>query len=503
MQTGDVRGIQFPRGVNGARSSTPAGRGVVGAALEALDPRLADAVRGDRRWRTNYPAHFRALVQHCLADPALAMGSAIAGLETAWDTLCWVDADGERPLSSAWADVRQPRLQGWAIEGAGDRRPAPVIIPYRGRRLEGDALRRQADDWSARHLIEAGAAAALHRCVDNPDWFDLSDRTLVLLGAGAEVGPLEHLAGWRANVVAVDVAGASLWRKVAATAAAGNGTLHLPVSGPPPVEAGAAVDAAGADLLREAPRIADWLSSLGRPLDLFCLAYADGERHLRLAMAMDWIVRAVLEGDPSSTAAWLATPTDVFVMAEATATASAAAYAGRSLLPRALGPLFGIAGIGAFRPNVAEYGRDAAGKAHALADSLVIQQGPNYALAKRLQQWRAQEARVRGRRVSLNIAPATTTASVTSNPLLAAAYAGAHRFGVEAFAPETTRALMAALWVHDLRSELSPANPARPLAHPWAQFGEQACHGGFWSCPYLPRTALPFAAVLGWTARGG
>ena len=74
-------------------------------------------------------------------------------------------------------------------------------------------------------------------------------------------------------------------------------------------------------------------------------------------------------------------------------------------------------------------------------------QGPNYALAKRLQQWRAIWARSIGYRVSLNIAPSTTTASVVKNPALAAGFAGASAFGIEVFEPETTNALMAALWV--------------------------------------------------------
>ena len=177
-------------------------------------------------------------------------------------------------------------------------------------------------------------------------------------------------------------------------------------------------------------------------------------------------------------------------------------YEGRGILPRLLRPTLGLA-TPSFHPNIDTLHPGPDGREYALADSLVLQQGPNYALAKRLQQWRAIEARARGRRVSLNIAPATTTASVTNNPILAAAYAGAHHFGIEAFAPETTRALMAALWVHDLRSDESAANPARALVHPWDLFTDNACHGGFWTCPYLPRTALPYAAAIGFlTGRG-
>jgi hypothetical protein len=100
--------------------------------------------------------------------------------------------------------------------------------------------------------------------------------------------------------------------------------------------------------------------------------------------------------------------------------------------------------------------------------------------------------------VSLNIAPSTTTASVVKNPALAAGFAGADTFGIEVFAPDTTNALMAAMWVHDLRSSESAANPALALNHPFELFMHQASHGGLWRCAYLPRTALPFAAALGW-----
>ena len=98
----------------------------------------------------------------------------------------------------------------------------------------------------------------------------------------------------------------------------------------------------------------------------------------------------------------------------------------------------------------------------------------------------------------------TTTASVLKNPALAAAFAGADSFGIEVFEPETTNALIAALWVHDLRCSDAAANPARVLAHPFELFMENACHGGLWRGAYRPRTALPFAAALGWVrARGG
>ncbi len=128
-------------------------------------------------------------------------------------------------------------------------------------------------------------------------------------------------------------------------------------------------------------------------------------------------------------------------------------------------------------------------------DSLVAQQGPNYALAKRLQRWRATVARASGTTVSMNVAPPTRTRSVVKNRALAAAYAGAHRFGVEVFEPATSNVLMAALLVHDLHTGGGPAHE-----HPWQDEAYAAVHGGLWRSAYGPRSALGLAALLGYGA---
>jgi len=106
-------------------------------------------------------------------------------------------------------------------------------------------------------------------------------------------------------------------------------------------------------------------------------------------------------------------------------------------------------------------------------------------------------ARDSGSVVSMNVAPPTRTQSVIKNRALAAAYAGAHRFGVEVFEPATSNVLMAALLVHDLHS----GGPAHE--HPWQDEAFAAVHGGLWRAPYAPRSALGLAALLGYgSARG-
>ena len=95
----------------------------------------------------------------------------------------------------------------------------------------------------------------------------------------------------------------------------------------------------------------------------------------------------------------------------------------------------------------------------------------------------------------MNVAPPTRTRSVTKNRVLAAAYAGAPRFGLEVFEPATTKTLMAALLVHDLHTGGGPEQ-----AHPWQDEAHAAAHGGMWRVPYAPRSALGLAALLGYPA---
>ncbi len=87
-----------------------------------------------------------------------------------------------------------------------------------------------------------------------------------------------------------------------------------------------------------------------------------------------------------------------------------------------------------------------------VVDSILLQQGPSYLLAKRLQQWRAIVAQSQGIKVSCNVAPASETVSVVSNRILKAAYGGSAHFGFEAFPADTSRALVAALLALDATS---------------------------------------------------
>jgi hypothetical protein len=481
-----LRGVVFPETEGQQRSTSRLGRAVVADALRSTDPIGARSAEQETSWRRNYLLHFRRLVEAGLLSPDAARSIARDGLRSLHERMRYVDAGnaaaGEVPLTSAFD--REPHQLPSTATISGKAEPERELsLPFHGERLRGDALLRQLDAWVQAGSIEPSCAEAVRQVVAHPEWLDLRGDTVVVLGAGAEMGPLQALLRWGGNVVGVDLPRPDIWRRLTGIAERCAGALQMPVpAGDLPADPSAV---AGLDLLHELPTVARWLQELptgGGRLVLGNYVYADGANNLRVAMAVDALTTHVQQERPDAALALLATPTDVFaVPADAVAHATRE-YESRGLIRRPLKVLSGGRLLRRNYPPDADPG---------INDSLVAQQGPNYALAKRLQRWRATVARHDGAAVSFHVAPPTRTRSVLKNRALAAAYAGAHRFGIEVFEPATSNTLMAALLVHDLR-----ADPVRH-EHPWQDEAFAAAHGGLWRAAYAPRSALGLAVVLG------
>jgi len=457
---GPPTGVVVPES-GGRRSTSALGRGVVADALRAVDPAGARGAESDTSWRTGYVLHFRRLIEAGLLSPDAAVTIARDGLVALHARMRYATPDGgEVPLGEAFgaAEATTKPLGTAVATGRGPAR-RELVLPYRGERLRGDTLHRRLDAWVAAGVMEPSVVEAVRLVAANPDWLDLSGRTVVVLGAGAEMGPLTALLRWGAEVVAVDLPRPAIWQRLSATVERSAGRMTYPT----------ADGRAGADLLHDPVRVGAWLDGIEGPLVLGNYVYADGATNLRVASAVDALTVHLLARRADLTLAFLATPTDVFAVPADAVTEATRRYREA----RGIGRVPGI------------------------NDSLVPQQGPNYALAKRLQRWRATTARAGGTPVSLHVAPATRTRSVLRNRLLAAAYAGAHRFGVEVFEPATSNTLMAALLVHDLCTD-PPAH-----VHPWQDEAHCAAHGGLWRQPYAPRSALGIAVLLGIGATRG
>ena len=487
MATGQQRGVVFPGDGEGRRSTSATGRAVVADALRPVDPTGARAAEQETNWRSGYLTHFRRLVEAGLAAPDHAVDVARAGLDSLHDRMRVLD-DGEERSMREWP-TGGDGIETFEI--AGTRAPVTeLVLPYRGQRLRGDDLRRQVDSWLKGGVVEPTVAEAVGLVLTNPDWLRLDGRSVAVLGAGAEMGPLPSLLRWGARAVAVDLPRPAIWQRLMQLARENAGTLVVPVAKGSDAEP---VAAAGVDLLSQVPAVADWLTAQPGALVVGNYVYADGADNVRVSAAVDELTLRVQADRGDVALAFLATPTDVFAVPGEAVAHSVDAYEHRTSRAKVLGrPLRALSGGRLLRRSYVP------GADPGINDSLVPQQGPNYALAKRLQRWRATLARHDGAAVSMNVAPPTRTRSVVKNRALAAAYAGAHRFGVEVFEPSTSNVLMAALLVHDLHTGGGPRHE-----HPWQDDAYAAVHGGLWRTSYAPRSALGLAALLGYGAARG
>ncbi|NUR72609.1 MAG: hypothetical protein HOU81_17465 [Hamadaea sp.] len=469
-------GVVFPVSDDaGNRSTSALGRAVVAAALREVDPVGARAAEQETGWRSQYIGHFRRQIEAGLTSGAAARRSAYDGLRELHDRMRVITADGDEIRIDEAMERTHTELTTTVQSGEGEREKE-LTLPYRGHRLAGDELRRQLDKWVEAGVVEPSCADAVRMVLANPDWLALDERRIAVLGAGAEMGPVHSLLRWGADVVAVDLPRPAIWERLAATTRRYAGRLHVPMGpdGDP-----------GADLLHDLPAVARWLAGKEGDLVLGNYVYADGATNVRVSVAVDALTTYLLDERDDLALAFLATPTDAFAVPGEAVAQAERNYQRSSLLKTLRQPVRLLSAGKLLRRNYAP------GADPGICDSLVAQQGPNYALAKRLQRWRAAVARSAGTPVSFTVAPPTRTRSVVKNRALAAAYAGAHVFGVEVFEPATANTLMAALLVHDLH------NPLPPQEHVWQEEAHSAAHGGLWRTAYAPRSALGLAAMIG------
>ena len=309
---------------------------------------------------------------------------------------------GGRRRTSPWPTGLDDPLATAKVRGTGEAE-TEFSLPYRGERLRGDALRAAARRLGRRRRDRAVRAPRRSgRCGTPRSGCALPGRTVAVLGAGAEMGPLTGAAavgrprgrastcpGRRCGSACSTTAGpapARCWsrsppdstgrracrrrRRPARRRARGRGL------------AGRARRPAGAGQLRLRRRRH---ATCGCPPAVDALSTRAGRRRADdLALA------------------FLATPTDVFAVPAEAVAQSTAGYDGRSTRAKAARP---AAAHGQRRAAAARATtRPAPTPASTTAWS--PQQGPNYALAKRLQRWRATVARDAGTTVSLHVAPA-------------------------------------------------------------------------------------------------
>jgi hypothetical protein len=239
-------------------------------------------------------------------------------------------------------------------------------------------------------------------------------------------------------------------------------------------------------LFTQTPAIRNWLLTVhpGKNITVGSYAYLDGALHVQVSLAMDAICKDMTEKRRANLA-YLCTPTDIHLITKDAHEASLVMY--KDYSSRFICYLMRFLSRGRLlRKNAMKPIASESGETFYIVNGLSIAQGPNYALAKRLQHWRAIIARSKDSCiVSSNIAPATSTVSVVHNRTFAWAYEGMPYFKpYEIFAPDTSNAVMSAILLSDLSDPESPANPKFSLKNPNELFKYRSFNGGAWRCAY-------------------
>jgi hypothetical protein len=491
-----LSGIEFPTTKRGDRSTTTAGREAFAASLKTVSEQESKRVANERDWRFGYNKHVVRNVELSAASPAQALQIARDGLEYLHNNFEFIRDGKTYKLAEAMKSITGSFETG-VIRGQATAIKHDLEVEYKGKALKGDALRKKLDEWVAYGTIEPEARDAIASVASGKS-LDLRDKYFVLLGAGSAMGPLLFLLQYGANIIAVDLDRDFIWKRLVTLARESPGTMIFPLKKPQSQIKDDAdlFQSAGCNLFTQTPEIRNWLLTVEPDQELIIggYAYLDGARHVQVALAMDAIMQGVTEKRDRVTLAFLCSPTDVFAIPEAAHAASQANLKNAPLWQKL------VSAIGAGKLLVPNARKPVDGKSGKLfiVDGLVVAQGPNYALAKRLQHWRAMVSRANNVPVSTNIAPSTATHSVVHNKQFAAAYGGMHHFKpMEIMYQETSNAVMGALLLHDALDRSSVAHAS--LRHPLDLFASGSFHGGIWRAAYKIDSIGEVAALIYYT----
>ena len=496
--------LQFPIDPNTNKASSVLfGKNVIANSLLQVNPTAATNVLHDKQFRTiTYQQHILKTLEEGVKSKENCMQVARDGLKYVYESMQYVQEDGSSvALKNAITDSTKNKLvlKTKVIKGIGHRKTNTFQVPYEHKNetfqlpyLEKDHLRQQLEKWTKLGVIEPTASKSFTNFLNHELEYieNLQNHLFVVMGAGAAMGPFKILLDLGLNVVAIDLNRPEIWERLIKYAQDSPGQMFFPER-----EKGKY----GANIISEFPSIAHWLVDLhpNQPMTIGNYAYVDGGLFVKIACAQDCISQYVYKHRTQSetSLAYLCSPTDAFLWPKAAVDASSNAYNNRGMFAKVSN---GISFDRFCKSNVEQMPNPING--NYIIECFVTQQGPNYAIAKRIQHWRAIVAKEDDHvPVSTNIAPSSSTKSVTSNSLLAAAYEGTEYFPpIEIFEPETSNHVMTAMLLNDICDKNSVAYPnGKALSNPLYIFSEGSWHGGFWRSPFQLSSLVELSAVIG------
>lgn len=493
---GDAKtGVLFPLTEKGDRSTTSFTKDVFRIVADGLGcATLATAIKSEKDWRHKYDVHMEAAVEGLAVAGMLDQAAAARVMTAALDHARGMDFESggkTTKLADAMANrsAFSPEFSTAVVTGQ-KRLPAKteITIPYHGEELSGAKLDTQCDHWAKVGTMEPSTAAAIKAGAKKLG--QLQGRTFLVLGASSELGAVRPLLEAGATVCAVMRKNQKRWAELVAFARETSGSLLAPVSGAASSDEEIAAGG-GADLLADAPRVASWLLRCGKeapgPVTLCTYLYADGEANVRLTAAADFIAELLAKelGKQKVSFAYLVSGSTSHLISKEAVAAQDANYETANWWSRTFGTRVDHApsSTGTELWNELQKKHAASGRPqqpdYHFFRGLTVLQGPNYAVAQYMRQWRAMLLHMEGFTVSTPVTPNCRTESVVHNPTMAVVLEGmAYWKPMESFDADTCRLAMLAILVTDLAEPPAKTQSAAEI------FGLKAFHSGLWRCPF-------------------
>lgn len=350
-------------------------------------------------------------------------------------------------------------------------------VPLDGRVYRGRDVAQAVDALFSAHHLTQRAADGLRWLVNHTGGtLDLTGHRFALLGASAELSPVQALLEAGATVRWFDVK------------PAGPFEAHGPLI----------ATRGGDDLLTNPHAVAAALREFAKdgPVHVCLFAYAPGKsRELLLAGVMEALVRSLGASVVKSVSTFISPTSPREVQPEDLAVSLA-----RKQQPKWWQRAAALTGA-----------LKAGGDVGGVARSVISLQGAAYQAAQYLTKTIAMEVLAAdgldGAPVTLsaNVAGITNTRSL-SHPLFQIAFQGSEAFGVRIFEPPLTRAVSGYLMVHDLLNPAAPGNASQTHGDAAARakaVHQSQIHGAVYDLPWQFESCVQTAAVVGFTKKPG
>lgn len=468
---------------NGAKPVTTGTNQRIWRAASLEDPAFVSALDSCSNWRNDYPSIIESFVRLQLNDGAAhAIRMCQAGLDEAMQAFVLRNEDGlaVRSLAAAVQErisaLHVPSECKLETESFVGTRTTPTTAAFRLASPHGtdadplwitdpECAHAQLKAWEDYGCMETSATKASARVSQLPS-APTQDKLFVLLGVTSELGPARQIFRLpNTHVLGVSRKGsrqkelAQLFQEIAPPSS----SLRL----------------CSANLLSDFFEIADWILQEAstsehstKQLVVCSLVYMDGEANVRATLAMDSIVQIILAKHSNVALSYLTSPATVYTIPPAAARFAELLHEEQPWTKRLL-----------FQPQMTWSQEPQGPTAPILYNGIVHLQGPNYCLAKTLQQWRCIVTAATDPSVTISAphAPPSRTVSVTHNATAAAALNG-QPWVAPALLPldaNVASALMTSILIHHLQEP-----PTMDKSNPFALFWNGAVHGGMWRCPF-------------------